>query len=210
MEKLKTKDDYFNRGERDYSLVMVGNHYAQNRYSAFTGSRSWQALAYMAGFQHARDVETGYYEPARVWMRTGHAERLAMLHAAKLGAWLAGKPFDAIGPAGQARLARLMDGEPAPVSEPEQAARTIKPENWQALAGTVGEIFNGTAPDSTIAAIRAGHPSAAQLAQLVEHLRRTIHVTYNGQVRALCKAFAQTLVNYGLVNRADVADLMPR
>lgn len=108
----QTKETYHAQGKADHAAVKLGNHYALARQAWANGSQSWQANAYRDGMQEAQDIENGYFEPERVWMRTPHAERLAILHRANCAPRLAGKAFSSIGPYAQVLIAAVINGEP--------------------------------------------------------------------------------------------------
>lgn len=88
-------------------------------------------------------------------------------------------------------------------------ARTIKPENWQTLADTLTDKLGYWMSGGQLSEFRAGKPSAETVARAVRVLRIIIRETYNGQERSACKSIAETLMNYGIVSREAVADLLP-
>lgn len=86
--------------------------------------------------------------------------------------------------------------------------RTIKPENWQTLASTLYDGLGHYLTDSEIAEFRVGHPSYSTILMTIRGVRRTAHLTHNAHVRATCKSIAETMLNYGLVSRDAVVDLL--
>lgn len=113
----KTKETYHASGKADHRLVNQGNRYAIARHADFSKGTSWQARAYMDGYTEAQDIERGHYTPAAIWMRTAHAERVGILHQASVPSYYAGRAFDTMRPAIQARIAAVIIGEPAPADD---------------------------------------------------------------------------------------------
>lgn len=85
----------------------------------------------------------------------------------------------------------------------------IKPENWQTLASTVQECIGSRLHVSEIREYETGQPSQYTLGWTVMVLRQNIHGTYSAVHRNRCKSLAQTLVNYGLVPKDVLQDLLP-
>lgn len=81
--------------------------------------------------------------------------------------------------------------------------RTIKPENWTVLAGTVAEVLG--VPGNQDFAYRAsmafekGAPGD-YLAPVVAQCKRCIARTYNAAERARASSLLETLANYGLID----------
>ncbi len=97
------KQRFYDQGRADHAKPGCG--FARDRMAKYTG---WQGQAYRDGFRHAQEVQDGHHTPAAIWMRTPHAERLALLHDAKLAAYLAGKPFADMRQAAQESLTVAM------------------------------------------------------------------------------------------------------
>lgn len=145
----QTKETYYDQGKADHAAVKLGNHYALARQAWANGSQSWQANAYRAGMQEAQDIENGYFEPERVWERTTHADRLALLYRAKLNARLAGKAYCSMGKFAQERIARVINGEPQ-----REEVSTPATSQDERIAAAIGKSWSVLRPiHPTVAAI---------------------------------------------------------
>jgi hypothetical protein len=80
--------------------------------------------------------------------------------------------------------------------------RTVKPENWAVLAGTINEVL-GVPGNQDFAyraakAFRDGVPGE-YLQPVVAQCKRCIDRSYNGFERARAASLLETLANYGLI-----------
>lgn len=146
----QTKGTYWEQGKADHAAVKLGNHHALARQAWANGSQSWQANAYRAGMQEAQYIENGYFEPERVWERTTHVERLALLDRAKLNARLAGKSYCTMGKFAQERIARVINGEP----QREELAAPAATSQDERIAAAIGNAWTVLSPiHPTVAAV---------------------------------------------------------
>jgi len=83
--------------------------------------------------------------------------------------------------------------------------RTIKPENWAVLAGTINELLgvpgNQDFAHRAAEAFRRGSPGE-YLYLVVAQCNLCIARSYNGLVRARAASLLETLANYGLIERS--------